>query len=72
MWGGGDSQTLPDGKKMLNFMHSQAMRMQNFPIFPSSWVLVTHTSHLVKLSLPYILFDELLGIFDNSQSCLFD
>ena len=46
-----DTQTLPAGKKKLNFMYSQVVGMQK----PSlSLALVPHTNHLVKLSLPNI------------------
>ena len=54
--GGGDTQLLLIGKKKLNFMHLGWWGCKNFVIFPSSQVLllVPHTSHLVKLSLPNI------------------
>ena len=70
MLGGGDTQTLTDGKKNLNFMHSQAVG--DAKTFPSSQVLVLslalspHTSHLVKLSLLNI-FDKCLLIISPSE-----
>ena len=68
MLGGGDTQTLLDGKNW-TFCTGRQWGHKNFPIFSSSWelALASHTSHLVKLSLPNVLH---CGICFSLLSCL--
>ena len=60
MLGGGDTQTLLDDKKIELYALTGGGDAKNFLNFPSS-MLALHTSHLVKLSLPNILYKNALG-----------
>ena len=62
MWGDGDTKTILDGKKNLNFVHSQVVGMQKLSNFPQSPSAGAHTNHLVKLSLTNNFYSLLLRI----------